>query len=157
MGLDQYLNKKRDSHGEYFRKDGEKLCKRMTEDVGIAYWRKFNALHAYIVETFANEVDDCKPIMLSTNDILQILTKLRMARDAGFPEALEVLPPQSGLFFGATQFMNEDGTYDQDLVDWYMNDITYSIKAFESARIALTDTTKVEGWYGWEVYYQASW
>ena len=34
------------------------------------YWRKFNALHSYIVENFADGIDECQKIDLSINNII---------------------------------------------------------------------------------------
>jgi hypothetical protein len=55
MGLDMYI----------FRKD--------KEDHELAYWRKHTNLHGYIVNTFANGVDECQVIPLSKNDLENII------------------------------------------------------------------------------------
>jgi hypothetical protein len=102
----------------------------------IGYWRKFNALHSYIVENFADGVDDCKPIYLSPSDIDNILNTLRKARD-NKDKANEILPTSSGFFFGS-----------QDYDEWYWKDVEYSIRLFE-------ELIKVKDEY--EIYYEASW
>lgn len=102
----------------------------------VGYWRKFNALHNYIVKTFNDEVDDCKPIYLSPSDIDNILNTLRKARD-NKDKVNEILPTSSGFFFGS-----------QDYDEWYWRDVEYSIRLFE-------ELIKVKDEY--EIYYEASW
>ena len=85
----------------------------------IGYWRKFNALHKYICDTFADGVDECQRIYLSSEDIVQILDLLKKIT----PEnAKELLPPSTGFFFGS-----------QEIDEWYMKEVEYSIKVFELA------------------------
>ena len=75
----------------------------------IGYWRKFNALHKYICDTFADGVDECQRIYLSSEDIVQILDLLKKIT----PEnAKELLPPSTGFFFGS-----------QEIDEWYMKDV----------------------------------
>lgn len=38
----------------------------------IGYFRKFNALHSYIVKTFADGIDNCQDIILYKEDVEQI-------------------------------------------------------------------------------------
>lgn len=64
------------------------------------YWRKFNALHGYIVDTFANGVDKCQEIRLSKSDIeqiLDILTECYKTKDSS------LLKPKEGFLFGSTE------------------------------------------------------
>lgn len=102
----------------------------------IGYWRKFNALHNYIVKNFADGVDKCQQIYLSTKDLEQILNNLKNTKN-NKPKAKELLPTQDGFFFGSTQ-------YDE----WYWNDVEYSIRLFEEV-LKLPE--------GITIYYQASW
>jgi hypothetical protein len=102
----------------------------------VGYWRKFNALHNYIVRTFADGVDDCKPIYLSSSDIDDILNTLRKARD-NKEKVNEILPTQRGCFFGS-----------QEYDEWYWRDVEYSIRLFEEL-ITIKDE--------YEIYYEASW
>lgn len=82
----------------------------------IGYFRKFNALHQYIVDHFADGVDDCREIQLSKEDIEQTLMALYRAKNG----QTEYLPTQSGFFFGSTE-------YDK----WYFNDVDNAITLFE--------------------------
>ena len=79
----------------------------------IGYFRKFNALHSYIVKNFAGGRDNCQNIFLSKGNVEQIKAALDEALEAGTEEkAKDVLPTQSGFFFGST-------TYD----DFYFEDV----------------------------------
>lgn len=123
----------------------------------VGYWRKFNALHKYIVDTFAEGVDECQRIELGRKEIEQILELLqKINRD----NAMELLPPSSGFFFGS-----------QEIDEWYMRDVEYSIKVFQLALDFLNEEmsqTKENQFvfnkdnpfkeYKYrEIYYQASW
>lgn len=127
----------------------------------IGYWRKFNALHRYIVDNFADGEDECQRIRLSRSDIAQILELLKkITRE----NAMELLPPSQGFFFGS-----------QEIDDWYMSDVEYGIKVFQLALEFLDEemrSTKenpsADDWeinkdnpfkdYEYrEIYYQASW
>ena len=82
MGLDMYLYKRKyvknweftaeeDKHTVTVEHKGKVLTQwdNPTYIVKeIAYWRKFNALHGFIVEQFNNGKDDCSPIPLNLQD-----------------------------------------------------------------------------------------
>ena len=82
----------------------------------IGYFRKFNALHSYIVKTFANGVDDCQDIILYKEDVEQIKKVLDDVLNAHqqVEKAKELLPTQSGFFFGGTDY---DEFYFEDVKD----------------------------------------
>lgn len=81
----------------------------------IGYFRKFNALHSYIVKTFADGVDNCQDIILYKEDVEQIKKVLDDVLEANTEEkAKELLPTQSGFFFGGTDY---DEFYFEDVKD----------------------------------------
>ena len=82
----------------------------------IGYFRKFNALHSYIVKTFANGVDNCQDIILYKEDVEQIKKVLDDVLNAHqqVEKAKELLPTQSGFFFGGTDY---DEFYFEDVKD----------------------------------------
>lgn len=81
----------------------------------IGYFRKFNALHSYIVKTFANGIDNCQDIILYKEDVEQIKKVLDDVLEANTEEkAKELLPTQSGFFFGGTDY---DEFYFEDVKD----------------------------------------
>lgn len=72
----------------------------------IGYFRKFNALHSYIVKTFANGIDICQDVFLFKEDVKKIKKVLDdILETANTTEkAKELLPTQSGFFFGGTNY-----------------------------------------------------
>lgn len=103
MGLDMYLN------GEKFlwtnfqepekniTEDGFEL-KRKTFELG--YWRKHPDLHGYIVENFADGVDECQRIELYAEDLEDILASVMDNN----------LPKTEGFFFGVSESADEQDT-----------------------------------------------
>jgi hypothetical protein len=76
MGLDMYMiGLEKDSSNE------------------LAYWRKHPDLHGFIVNIFANGVDNCQEIQLSLNELKHILRSVEE----------DNLPTTSGFFFGTSQ------------------------------------------------------
>lgn len=112
----------------------------------VGYWRKANAIHKWFVENVQNEVDDCGRYEISKEQLEELLEVCIKVRDGsklikGWIQngetykdgkwlpcmeegeyiedstiAEELLPTQSGFFFGGTN-------YDQ----WYLEDITDTI------------------------------
>ena len=103
----------------------------------VGYFRKFNALHSYIVDNFADGVDDCKEVYLSKEEIKTIISTLKSVNE---DNASKVLPTQKGFFFGS-----------QEYDEWYFEDVKYAIDLFEKM-LKVLETKK-----GWSAYYQASW
>jgi len=103
MGLDMYLQAKK-FHSTITRVDGEykKKLRPLVDGMPLAeetmelmYWRKNHWLHGWIVEEFANGVDECQPIHLTAEDAEKLAAKLEeWATD---PDALA---PTDGFFFG---------------------------------------------------------
>ena len=131
----------------------------------IGYWRKFNALHSWFVQNCADGEDNCKSVYIEKSSFIELLDTLRKVKDSldkspkkfvkvesGWANgqktfedvevfedvsvAKELLPTQSGFFFGGTE-------YDK----WYYDDVVETIKIIEEV---VADETG-------EYYYQASW
>ena len=109
----------------------------------IGYWRKFNALHGFIVEHYADGRDECQKIYLSKDDIKEILNTLKEVK-ANPNSAMGIMPPTSGFFFGS-----------KDIDEWFIKDVEYSIELFEDVLEMLEKNDKRKNYY--EIYYQASW
>lgn len=157
MGLDMYFYlEKYESQSRFSDKDNVVLhydedLKELEEDIFIrnfksietryqvGYFRKFNALHSYIVNKYANGEDDCRPILLDREDIEEILTTLKSVNK---DNASEVLPTQTGFFFGS-----------QEYDEWYFEDIEYAIDLLEKMLKVLEKDSKNR----WSAYYEASW
>lgn len=104
----------------------------------VGYFRKFNALHSYLVNTLADGIDECQDIEITKNDLFTLLDKLSKVND-NHNLADSELPTASGFFFGGTN-------YDE----WYFNDIKEAIEMCELF-LAKIDFDK------YDLIYQASW
>ena len=107
----------------------------------IGYFRKFNALHSYIVKTFANGIDDCQDIILYKEDVEQIKKVLDEVLNAHqqVEKAKELLPTQSGFFFGGT-----------DYDEYYFEDVKVAADLMQS----LLDNFDFDKY---QLIYEASW
>lgn len=103
---------------------------------GLGYWRKFNALHGFIVLSFADGEDDCNPVWLREENIEEIISTLKAIKEDN-SKAMELMPPYHGFFFGS---------YEID--EWYLKNIEMSIPIFENA----LSRCKEE-----DIFYEASW
>lgn len=154
MGLDMYLYQRKNK-GTY-----NKLTNiiKYEGDEEIGYWRKFNALHALILDLTDSSRDvNCEEIDLSTEIIEQILDTLKQVNDLISPyvdsqrienyeldlpeeifdQVINLLPPQPGFFWGST------------IIDaWYVDNIVHSIVIFEHA-LKLSNEGKQIFYYGW--------
>ena len=122
----------------------------------IGYWRKFNALHAYIVNTFGGGVDECQEIELSKQDIYMLLDVASRSKELlgrckkvvseeyeGYYifdiEVVDLpLKPQRGFFFGP-----------QEIDTWYEKQVNYSVELFKKILNEWSDDQVV--------WYRASW
>lgn len=156
MGLDMYLYALSYQSKVSWREDNSNLeypheLKDLEKDIEqrnflsattryqIGYWRKFNALHNYIVQHFGNGEDNCQEIYIGAEDIKEMLnickrihedlkTCPKVIKDEDDYKyeiydsklAKELLPPKSGFFFGSLE-----------IDEWYKEDIEYTIGLFE--------------------------
>lgn len=111
----------------------------MTVEVPVAYWRKANQIHSWIVDNLADGVDECQSIYVSEKAAEELLGVCKEVL-ADYSKAPELLPPSSGFFFGSLE-------YDE----WYFNQIKYTIKVLTK----LLDEAKLGNIES--VVYQASW
>jgi hypothetical protein len=132
MGLDMYLTGNKflpeSSSQEQQQEDGYPLKERRLE---LGYWRKQPNLHGYIVDTFADGVDNCQEIELSKAAIADIIDAITNGR----------LPPTEGFFFG-----EQDDSEEQKRKD---------IEIFEKALTWLKNEVRDKAWRA--VTYRASW
>ena len=154
MGLDMYLYATDYVNG-YFNKEGydhavkalgaeEFLSKHSYSRVGsadvkveVAYWKKANAIHKYFVDNLQGGVDECQTTCVSREELqclLDICNEVMEDRS----KAKDLLPTQSGSFFGSTE-------YDE----WYYDGIGHTIRQLTSI---LEDAPK-----RWDFEYRASW
>lgn len=113
----------------------------------VGYWRKANAIHKWFVDNVQNGVDNCEHYEVSKKQLEELLGICKTIKDSvqmekgwvkngerfengmwcpQFEEgerivntevAEELLPTQSGFFFGGT-----------DYDEWYMQDIEYTVE-----------------------------
>jgi len=81
------------------------------------YWRKANAIHQWFIDNCADGVDDCNPVYVSPDHLEKLLDLVNeVVKNKKDPKvAEELLPSQSGFFFGNTE-------YDE----WYYEQMEYT-------------------------------
>ena len=101
MGLDMYMTGRKYVGGS-FQQDEPKCFQDgfpvETMELELGYWRKHRKLHGYIVNTFANGVDECQEIPLEAPDLRNIAKAVREKN----------LPYTTGDFFGNDEFVKEE-------------------------------------------------
>ena len=116
MGLDMYLYEK--------------------EVNQVAYWRKANAIHGWIIDR-TNAIDDCTPIDLRKQDLYDLREAcIEVLSDPD--KAEQLLPPTSGFFFGGT-----------DIDEWYWENLRDTVSKLNTIIDQSVDDATFE--------YQASW
>ena len=161
MGLDSYLyaQKYESLHtyqlGEDFEKKATKFYPKNLREFAltngknnflsketkyqIGYWRKANAIHKWFVDNCGEGIDECQEIYVGKDDVKNLLNHCNaVLKDHSL--AKELLPTQSGFFFGSTEFD-----------DWYFDDLEYTRDLLQS----ILDNQLFEKRY--EIIYRASW
>jgi len=115
-----------------------------TTDYQIGYWRKANAIHNWFVQNCAGGVDNCEAITLSLANIIDLHYACNQVLEDHY-KAEELLPPQSGFFFGSTE-----------IDEWYFKELEYTADLLSKVETFLES---YEGEHGehYECVYQASW
>jgi len=151
MGLDMYLRAKRYVSNFDFRPDDKELNQKIRESLGlnhlndsdglevsvtVGYWRKANQVHQWFVDNVQAGEDDCKSYWVQKSKMKELLD---LCKEVLETKNADLLPPQSGFFFGSTE-----------VDEWYWEDIQHTIRLIESV---LNDESLKE--YDFE--YQSSW
>jgi hypothetical protein len=126
-------------------------CTWVVTRAGAMYWRKANAIHAWFVNTVQDGVDDCRHAPVGVTDVeklrdlCQSLLTLRQTNPAeAEAEALRVLPPQAGFFFGST-----------DVNEYYWEDLTRTVQGLTRVLVEY-QKRHAAGEYV-EIEYHSSW
>lgn len=161
MGLDMYLTKKT-YVGNQYRKPNEMVKVIMPKNQesatfpikqpiknerifeiseSVGYWRKANQIHKWFTDNVQKGVDDCgeyevtwEELMNLLNDCKKVIENKELAKD--------ILPAQSGFFFGGTKY----GEY-------YFQQINDTIKIIEDLIAEKGDDEHLSG----ILYYSSSW
>lgn len=155
MGLDQYLYaKKYTSNSEFLGKERNTEFTKLKELVGddarfleprvpaisiemkVGYWRKANAIHQWFVDNCQNGEDDCRSSYVGREKLEELMSVVNQVLTTP-DEAQDLLPTQSGFFFGSTE-------YDE----WYFRDLKDTKEILERC-LAMPDE--------WHFEYQSSW
>jgi len=117
MGLDMYLTKKIFIGANYdhrnmevnikITKEGEEIKinpKRVSYiEEAIGYWKKANHIHKWFVDNCQNGKDECQDSYVSTDDLKKLLEVCQLVKN-NHSLSQELLPTQSGFFFGGTEY-----------------------------------------------------
>jgi len=127
--LDELIDKKQGSISAYVK-------------LQIGYWRKANAIHKYFVDKCANGIDECQEIGVPRATLVKlknICSQLILTKDV--EQAKELLPPQSGFFFGGTE-----------IDEWYFEDVEYTYTLLNKILEKIPEDN-----YDYDFIYLASW
>lgn len=151
MGLDMFLMAKR-YVSPYVPADAEliKLVEAINFGNGTMevrevtfeamYWRKANAIHRWFVDNVQDGVDNCAEYNVSTEQLTELRNLCKKVLED--PEnAMELLPPKSGFFFGST-----------DIDDFFIDDLTSTVERFDY----LLELPEVKN-HNISFYYSSSW
>jgi hypothetical protein len=139
MGLDMYLNGRK--YFNTFTPDGKEIKRDIHDgfevealELRIGYWRKHAPLHTFIVNEIHGGEDDCRPIELNEDELLEIADALRKDRLSEYKDCV-------GCFFGS-----------QEIWDEYKQQAEEDAKIFEKAAAWLKQNP-----FWNTVVYTASW
>jgi len=107
-------------------------------ELEVMRWRKANAIHQWFVDNTQEGFDNCRPHGVSMEELKKLLDLVCKVLD-DHSKAEDLLPTQSGFFFGGTE-------YDK----WYFKDLKYT-------KEKLTKITTDKSYEGLEFVYCASW
>jgi len=99
-------------------------------------FRKHNYLFRW-VENRIGEIENCKHYKLKKSDIEELLNSVNEVL-ADHSKAQELLPTQSGFFFGSTE-------YDE----WYFNDLEYAQQELTAMLADWVGNEKATFWAWW--------
>ena len=109
----------------------------------VGYWRKFNALHNYIVQNYADGIDQCQSIYLNKDNIQEIRNIcFRIITDP--KQATSLMPCAQGFFFGSQE-------YDED----YLVNVEDTLHLFNKILVFFEQLDKHN--FNYDLVYEASW
>jgi hypothetical protein len=142
MGLDMNLYAKKTCWG--LRDENVSLdpwvgkFKKVATTYEVAYWRKANHIHSWFVKYVQDGKDDCGEYYVSKAQLTDLMETVRRVVESP-TEAKDLLPTQSGFFFGST-----------DYDDYYFDELRSTMSML---RVVIDLIDK----HGIEIYYSSSW
>jgi hypothetical protein len=120
--------------------DGEKFIDTdlpsIVIDLKVGYWRKANQIHQWFVDNVQSGEDNCAEYYVDRDKLKELRDLCKLAlKDKG--KAEELLPTQSGFFFGSTE-----------IDEWYWQDVNLTVEIINKC-LEMPDT--------WTFKYQSSW
>lgn len=100
MGLDMYMQGHAFFIGDRKTIDDFPIKEIVVE---LGYWRKHPNLHGAIVQAFADGKDNCEPIEMGKESLLQLKNMIET----------DQLPPTSGFFFGQSPTQEDKEEYEK--------------------------------------------
>lgn len=151
MGLDMYLKANR--YLSQFDDEENKISEKVKEllptmpgrinviESEAIYWRKANAIHKWFVDNVQEGKDDCGSYYVSQDNLRELKDICeRVLADNSLAE--ELLPSQSGFFFGGT-----------DYDEWYFKDLKFTAEEIGK----LLKIHENENHSAWSYEYHSSW
>ncbi len=131
------------------------------KDYKIGYFRKFNAMHGWVVKRCADGVDMCQDIEVSDERIRELLgdcreillENLRGDREKLVETASRLLPPTEGFFFGGKEI---DERY-LDCVSELTELLTSAQESLKELREESRKDARPGKWVSWSLIYASSW
>lgn len=150
MGLDMYLHARK-YVGKFFGEAEEwDALKKMLGDLPgddcytmskeVVYWRKANQIHSWFVQNVQNGEDECREHYVPQEKLIELrelCATLLASRDV--EQAKKELPPQSGFFFGSTEFD-----------EYYWDDLNHTVSQLD----ILLNHPRLNQF---NLYYRSSW
>ena len=88
----------------------------------VAYWRKHNAIHAWMVNNVQRGTDNCAMYYVSESTLIKLLKVCNIVlANPTVENAMELLPTQAGFFFGGTDLE------DDFEMEYYLDGLKYTV------------------------------
>lgn len=119
MGLDMYL------YGATHKYDGETFYSEITLKQ-VAYWRKHNAIHNWMVKNVQRGEDNCAMYSFDECMLKKLLSLCKsVLANPTVDNAMTILPTVDGFFFGGTDLTNEFE------LEYYLDGLKYTVEMIE--------------------------
>ena len=152
MGLDMWLYAKQFQWSSNKEEDKTKT-KKVNKLLGIKselgklneitweaiYWRKSNQIHQWFVDNCQKGIDECQKSDVSIKQLEELRDICKKVMD-NHDLAKELLPVQSGFFFGSDEYGK-----------WYFQDVEFTFNEITKLLNNLNKDDKID------FYYQSSW